>query len=113
MVMTAAENEAIYVDKLTNTDVSSLEVDSKMVDDDFSEPTSAETKAILWKLNKRIVPLMCLLYLCTSLGRYDIAVVRDTFQSDIEENGTFHMDSNGDAHKDINNVSSGNSNFFT
>ncbi|KAJ2956113.1 hypothetical protein NQZ79_g8003 [Umbelopsis isabellina] len=70
--MTEAENNTNYADKLKETDINSLEIHSKEVDDDLVEPTSAETKALLWKLDIHIVPLMCLIYLCSFLGRFDI-----------------------------------------
>ncbi|KAG2176928.1 hypothetical protein INT43_007582 [Umbelopsis isabellina] len=136
--MTVAEKEPIFADKLTNTDVSSLEVDSKKADDDLVEPTSAETKAILRKLDRRLIPLIYLISLCSFLGRFDVkdkmtmptsyfdksvslvisliayvTVVRDTFQFDTEENGTFHLAPNGNGHKGKYDDTYGNIKFFT
>jgi hypothetical protein len=71
--MTDAEKETVYVDdKLKNNDMTSLEDGPEKADDDFVEPTPAELKALLWKLDLRIVPFLGLLYLCSFLDRVNI-----------------------------------------
>ena len=39
---------------------------------EFVEPTAAELKAVLWKLDRRIIPFLGLLYLCSFLDRVNI-----------------------------------------
>lgn len=70
--MTEAKKETIYADKLKNTDISSLEKATKNINDDLVEPVSVETKELLQKLDKRILRLMDLIYICSLLGRVDI-----------------------------------------
>ncbi|GAA5812716.1 hypothetical protein MFLAVUS_006174 [Mucor flavus] len=42
------------------------------IDSDYTPPSPAELKAVLWKLDKRIIPFLGLLYLCSFLDRVNI-----------------------------------------
>lgn len=74
--MAQAEKETVYMDdKVLDNDLTSLENGPEKVDDDFVEPTPAELKALLWKLDLRIVPFLGLLYLCSFLDRVNIGKI--------------------------------------
>ncbi|KAJ2956118.1 hypothetical protein NQZ79_g8004 [Umbelopsis isabellina] len=83
--MIEAEKKTIYVhDTLEKVDTISLEVDSKKVDDEFVEPTSVEMKALLRKLDIRIIPLISFMYLCSFVGRFDVGDKMYTPNQNIE-----------------------------
>lgn len=42
------------------------------IDGSFIKPSTEEEKAVMWKLDKRIIPFLGLLYLCSFLDRVNI-----------------------------------------
>lgn len=41
-------------------------------EDGFVEPTAAEMRALMWKLDLRLIPFLGVLYLCSFLDRVNI-----------------------------------------
>ena len=43
--------------------------------DDFIEPDAKELRRLIWKLDLRIIPYVCILYLCSYLDRVNIGMI--------------------------------------
>ncbi|CAO3665000.1 unnamed protein product [Umbelopsis vinacea] len=71
--MASVKDEPVYLDeKQDQADVTSLELANKTTEDGFVEPTEAEIRALIWKLDLRLIPFLGLLYLCSFLDRVNI-----------------------------------------
>ena len=62
--------KAVYDDSSAESGLSSS--DSKS--DDFIEPDAKELRRLIWKLDLRIIPYVCILYLCSYLDRVNIGM---------------------------------------
>jgi hypothetical protein len=76
--MASIKDEPVYLDeKQDQADVTSLELANKTTEDGFVEPTEAEIRALIWKLDLRLIPFLGLLYLCSFLDRVNIGNIED------------------------------------
>lgn len=62
------EEQEYQIEKLPET---SLEL-ANGSEDGFVEPTEAEMRALMWKLDLRLIPFLGVLYLCSFLDRVNI-----------------------------------------
>lgn len=70
--MSVVKEEQPYVnEKIEKADVTSLEL-AQQSEDGFVEPSAEEMKALIWKLDLRLIPFLGLLYLCSFLDRVNI-----------------------------------------
>jgi hypothetical protein len=65
------EDQVNTNEKVEAEDVSSLE-QANDIKDGFVEPTKAEMRALIWKLDLRLIPFLGVLYLCSFLDRVNI-----------------------------------------
>lgn len=65
--------EADFKEKQEIVDLGTVErsIDNS-VDSDYVPPSPEELKAVMWKLDKRIIPFLGVLYLCSFLDRVNI-----------------------------------------
>ena len=62
--------KAVYDDSSAESGLSSADGKS----DDFIEPDAKELRRLIWKLDLRIIPYVCILYLCSYLDRVNIGM---------------------------------------
>jgi hypothetical protein len=67
--MSSVKEEQVYTNE--KGDVTSLELANES-QDGFVEPTEAEMRALMWKLDLRLIPFLGILYLCSFLDRVNI-----------------------------------------
>ncbi|KAI8582476.1 hypothetical protein K450DRAFT_227361 [Umbelopsis ramanniana AG] len=67
--MSSVKDEQVYTNE--KGDVTSLELANES-EDGFVEPSQAEMRALLWKLDLRLIPFLGVLYLCSFLDRVNI-----------------------------------------
>lgn len=70
--MTEVKQQTKYFEKQEIYEVNDIEhsLESEILN--FVTPTPAEEKAVMWKLDRRIIPFLGLLYLCSFLDRVNI-----------------------------------------
>lgn len=70
--MTVVKEKNLDFEKEQITEIDDVEHTIESELSNFVEPTPAETKAVMWKLDRRIIPFLGLLYLCSFLDRVNI-----------------------------------------
>ena len=68
-------NDNIEACKIAVSSNSSGSIDERFGDDkEYIEPDEKEMKALMWKVDRRIVPFVAMLYLCSYLDRVNIGI---------------------------------------
>ncbi|KAG2198266.1 hypothetical protein INT47_004350 [Mucor saturninus] len=70
--MTEVKQETKHFEKQDISEIDDVEHSIESEISGFIAPTAAEEKAVMWKLDRRIIPFLGLLYLCSFLDRVNI-----------------------------------------
>jgi hypothetical protein len=65
-----SEKQEVVIEKTTVAEFN--DVESATHELEFVKPSPEELKAVIWKLDRRIIPYLGLLYLCSFLDRVNI-----------------------------------------